>query len=64
VTGTSDGLALRVVDLGLEHDIDNNRGHSTQRTADLHLTSAQERRVLSQRNRTTDDRPPASRRAA
>ena len=61
VTGTGDGLALRVVDLGLEHDVDNYLGHSTQSTADLHLTGAQERRVLSQRNRTTDDRPPASR---
>jgi hypothetical protein len=64
VTSTGDGLALRVVDLGLEHDVDNYLGHSTQSTADLHLTGAQERRVLSQRNRTTDDRPPASRRAA
>ena len=62
VTGTGDRLALRVVDLGLEHDVDNYLGHSTQSTADLHLTGAQERRVLSQRNRTTDDRPPASRR--
>src|SRR5579871_3535459 len=30
VTGTGDGLALRVVDLGLEHDVDNYLGHSTQ----------------------------------
>lgn len=64
VTGSGDGLALRVVDLGLEHDVDNYLGHSRQRTADLHLTGAQERRVLSQRNRRTDDRLPASRRAA
>lgn len=64
MTGPGDGLALRVVDLGLEHDVDNYPGHSTQRTAEAHLTGAQERRVLSQRNRTTDDRLPASRRAA
>lgn len=64
VTGTGDGLALRVVNLGLEHDVDNYLGHSTQSTAEAHLTGAQEGRVLSQRNRTTDDRPPASRRAA
>lgn len=64
VTGSGDGLTLRVTDLGLEHDIDNDLGHRTQRTAEAHLTGVQERRVLSQRNRNTDDRPPASQRAA
>jgi hypothetical protein len=64
MTGPGDGLALRVTDLRLEHDVDNYLGHSTQRTAEAHLTGAQERRVLSQRDRNTDDRPPASQRAA
>lgn len=64
VTSARDRLALRVMDLGPEHNVDNYLGHGKQRTADAHLTGAQERRVLSQRSRTTDDRLPASRRAA
>ncbi len=52
-----DGFALRVVDLGLEHDVHHYLGHSTQRTRTVHLTSPEERRVLSQRNTMmTDDR--------
>jgi hypothetical protein len=58
-----DGLALRVVDLGLEHDVHNYLGHSTQRTRTWHLTGREERRVLSQRKRKTDDRPLTCQRA-
>src|ERR1022692_3088541 len=32
VAGTDDRLALRVVDFGLEHDVDDNLDHGTQRT--------------------------------
>jgi hypothetical protein len=32
MAGTSDGLALRIVDLRLEHDVHNYLGHSRQRT--------------------------------
>src|SRR5262249_9533677 len=33
MAGASDRLPLRVVDLGLEHDVHNNLGHRTQRNA-------------------------------
>jgi hypothetical protein len=57
VARTRDGLALRIVDLRLEHDVQHYLGHSTQRTRTWHLTGREERRVLSQRNTMTDDRP-------
>jgi hypothetical protein len=63
VARARDGLALRVVDLGLEHDVHNYLGHSTQRTRTWHLTGREERRVLSQPKRKTDDRPLTCRRA-
>jgi hypothetical protein len=51
------------VDLRLEHDVHHYLGHSRQRTRSQHLTRRQERRVLSQRNTMTDDRPRISQRA-
>jgi hypothetical protein len=59
-----DSLPLRVMDLGLEHDVDNYLGHSTQRTRTGHLTGREERRVLSQRSNKTDERRLTCRRAA
>lgn len=56
VARAGDGLALRIVDLRLEHDVHDYLGHSTQRTRTQHLTCREERRVLSQRNTMTDDR--------
>jgi hypothetical protein len=50
VAGAGDSLPLRVMNLGLEHDVDNNLGHAAQRTRTLHLTGREERRVLSQRS--------------
>jgi hypothetical protein len=51
VAGAGDSLPLRVMDLGLEHDIDNYLGHAAQRTRTGHLTGREERRVLSQRSK-------------
>jgi hypothetical protein len=56
VARARDGLALRIVDFRLEHDVHHYLGHSRQRTRTLHLTCREERRVLSQRNTMTDDR--------
>jgi hypothetical protein len=53
VARTGDSLPLRITDLGLEHDVDNYLGHSTQRTRTGHLTGREERRVLSQRSQKT-----------
>ena len=50
VARAGDSLPLRVMDLGLEHDVDNHLGHTAQRTRTRHLTWQQERRVLSQRS--------------
>jgi len=64
VARAGDSLPLRIMDLGLEHDVDNYLGHSRQRTRTRHLTRQEERRVLSQRSTKTDDRPLTCRRAA
>jgi hypothetical protein len=64
VTRAGDSLPLRVMDLGLEHDVDNYLGHSTQRTRSGDLTGREERRVLSQRSKKTDNRRLTCRRAA
>src|SRR5258708_15536359 len=64
VARAGDSLPLRIMDLGLEHDVDNYPGHSTQRTRTRHLTRQEERQVLSQRSTKTDDRPLTCRRAA
>jgi len=50
VARADDRLPLRVMDLGLEHDVDNYLGHAAQRTRSGHLTEQEERRVLSQRS--------------
>lgn len=53
VARSDDRLALRVADLGLEHDVDDNLGHGRSvryRELDLHLTEHECRRVLSQRD--------------
>lgn len=63
VARARDGLALRIVDLGLEHDVHHYLGHAAQRTRIWHLTGPEERRVLSQRKRKTDDRPLTCQRA-
>ncbi len=39
VARAGDSLPLRVMDLGLEHDVDNYLGHAAQRTRTRHLTS-------------------------
>ena len=64
VARAGDSLPLRVMDLGLEHDVDNYLGHAAQRTRTRHLTWQEERRVLSQRSKKSDDRPLTCRRAA
>lgn len=64
VARAGDSLPLRVMDLGLEHDVDNYLGHAAQRTRTRHLTWQQERRVLSQRSKKSNDRPLTCRRAA
>jgi len=64
VARAGDSLPLRVMDLGLEHDVDNYLGHAGQRTRTRHLTWQEERRVLSQRSKKSDDRPLTCRRAA
>ena len=64
VARAGDSLPLRVMDLGLEHDVDNYLGHAAQRTRTRHLTWQEERRVLSQRSKKSNDRPLTCRRAA
>ena len=64
MAGAGNCLALRVVDLGLEHDVHNYLGHAAQRMRSRHLTWQEERRVLSQRSTKSDDRPLTCRRAA
>jgi len=64
VARADDSLPLRVTDLGLEHDVDNYLGHAAQRTRTGHLTKREERRVLSQRSKKTDNRRLTCRRAA
>src|SRR5262249_49823952 len=64
VARADDSLPLRVMDLGLEHDVDNYLGHAAQRTRTGHLTEREERRVLSQRSKKTDNRRLTCRRAA
>jgi hypothetical protein len=53
VARTHDRLTLRVADLGLEHDVDDNLGHGRSvrpHELDLHLTEHACRRVLSLRD--------------
>ena len=64
VARAGDSLPLRVMDLRLEHDVHNYLGHAAQRTRTRHLTWQQERRVLSQRSKKSNDRPLTCRRAA
>jgi hypothetical protein len=64
VARAGDSFPLRVMDLGLQHDVDNYLGHAAQRTRTRHLTWQEERRVLSQRSKKSDDRPLTCRRAA
>jgi hypothetical protein len=64
VARADDRLPLRVMNFGLEHDVDNYLGHAAQRTRSGHLTGQEERRVLSQRGNKIDDRPPTRRQAA
>jgi hypothetical protein len=64
VARADDRFPLGVMDLGLEHDVDNYLGHAAQRTRTGHLTGQEERRVLSQRRNKTDERRLTCRRAA
>ncbi len=57
VTSAGDGLALRIMNLRLEHHVHHYLRHAAQRTRTWHLTGPRERRVLSQRNTMSDDRP-------